>query len=93
MIDYDSKASFKKCRITVFAGKGGVGKTTCAAATALHHAFLGKKTLAISTDATPSLSHIFEIKSGGKLASVKDSLYVNELGVEEGGFLGHLFIG
>jgi len=45
--------------------------------------FPGKKTLAISTDATPSLAHIFEIKSGGKLASVKDPLYVNELGVEE----------
>lgn len=39
--------------ILVFAGKGGVGKTTCSAATALHHALPGKPTLAISTDATP----------------------------------------
>lgn len=83
MTDYDSKAAGKKCSIMVFAGKGGVGKTTCAATTALHYASLGKKTLAVSTDATPSLSHIFEIKSSGKLASVKDSLYVNELGVAE----------
>lgn len=83
MTDYDSKAAGKKCSIMVFAGKGGVGKTTCAATTALHYASLGKKTLAVSTDATPSLSHIFEIKSGGKLADVKDSLYINELGVAE----------
>ena len=83
MTDYDSKAAGKKCSIMVFAGKGGVGKTTCAATTALHYASLGKKTLAVSTDATPSLSHIFEIKSSGKLADVKDSLYVNELGVAE----------
>ena len=83
MTDYDSKAVGKKCHIMVFAGKGGVGKTTCAATTALHYASLGKETLAISTDATPSLFHIFEIKSGGKLASVEDSLHVNELGAEE----------
>jgi arsenite-transporting ATPase len=67
----------------MFAGKGGVGKTTCAAAAALHHASLGELTLAISTDATPSLSHIFEITSDQKPARVKESLYVNELGAEE----------
>jgi cellulose biosynthesis protein BcsQ len=38
----------------MFTGKGGVGKTTCAAATALYHASRGGTTLAISTDATPS---------------------------------------
>jgi len=67
----------------MFTGKGGVGKTTCAAATALHYASLGKQTLAISTDATPSLSHIFEITSNQKPARVIESLYINELGVEE----------
>ena len=72
-----------RCSIIVFAGKGGVGKTTCAAATALHHASLGEKTLAISTDATPSLSHIFEIASDRKPVKVQGSLYINELGVEE----------
>ena len=69
--------------IIMFAGKGGVGKTTCAAAAALHHASSGEPTLAISTDATPSLSHIFEIASDNKPARVKGSLYINELGVEE----------
>jgi len=69
--------------IIMFAGKGGVGKTTCAAAAALHYASSGEPTLAISTDATPSLSHIFEIASDIKPARVKGSLYINELGVEE----------
>jgi len=67
----------------MFAGKGGVGKTTCAAIAALHHAFLGEQTLAISTDATPSLSHIFEIKDGEKPSGAKGLLSINELGLEE----------
>jgi len=67
----------------MFTGKGGVGKTTCAAAAALHYASLGKQTLAISTDATPSLSHIFEMKSKEKPARVQESLYISELGMDE----------
>ena len=67
----------------MFAGKGGVGKTTCAAATALHYASLGEQTLAISTDATPSLSHIFEVTGDRKPARIEGSLYINELGVAE----------
>jgi len=67
----------------MFTGKGGVGKTTCAAAAALHYASSGKKTLVISTDATPSLSHIFEIATTQKPARVNESLYLNELGQTE----------
>ena len=68
--------------ITMFTGKGGVGKTTCAAATALHHA-VSAPTLAISTDATPSLSHIFEIS--GDIKPTGDLPYpdINEVGEEE----------
>ena len=69
--------------ISLFAGKGGVGKTTCAAATALHHASLGERTLVISTDATPSLSHIFETTDKSKPAKIQECLYMNELGLEE----------
>jgi arsenite-transporting ATPase len=69
--------------ITMFTGKGGVGKTTCAAATALHHAASGSPTLTISTDATPSLSHIFETSDDQKPAQVLPSLYINELGEAE----------
>ena len=71
------------CSITMLAGKGGVGKTTCAAATALHHARLGRRTLAVSTDATPSLRHIFEKTDGARPARVQESLFINELGLNE----------
>ena len=67
----------------MFAGKGGVGKTTCAGATALHYASLGEPTLIISTDPTPSLSHIFEISSKQKPVKVLDNLFLAELGLDE----------
>jgi arsenite-transporting ATPase len=66
----------------MFAGKGGVGKTTCSAATALHHAAAGP-TLAISTDATPSLAHIFEVADEQKPAVVLPRLYISEIGERE----------
>jgi len=73
----------KKTHISMVAGKGGVGKTTCAAAAAVHHALGGETTLIISTDPTPSLSHIFEVEDRRKPARVMDRLYLAELGVEE----------
>ncbi len=69
--------------VIMFGGKGGVGKTTCAGAMALHYASLGEKTLIISTDPAPSLSHIFESKSEQKPAKVLENLYLSELGLEE----------
>ena len=63
----------------MFCGKGGVGKTTSAAATALHHAMNGQKTLIISTDFTPSLRDIFEVESPAKPAQVTDNLYLDEI--------------
>ncbi len=53
-----------KQRVVMFGGKGGVGKTTASAATALHYAAAGKRTLIISSDLSPSLSDIFETESG-----------------------------
>jgi len=47
-------------RILLFTGKGGVGKTTVAAATALHTAGLGYKTLVLSTDSAHSLADSLE---------------------------------
>ncbi len=83
MADTNSSVNTYRSKIYMFAGKGGVGKTTCAATTALHHASLGEETLAISTDATPSLSHIFEVSDKKKPTRVQDSLYINELGLDE----------
>ena len=66
-------------KVTMFCGKGGVGKTTSAAATALHYADLGEKTLVISTDFTPSLRDIFELEDHAKPAKVTDNLYLDEI--------------
>jgi arsenite-transporting ATPase len=51
-------------RVIMFGGKGGVGKTTTSATTALHFASRGLRTLIISSDLTPSLSDIFETNIG-----------------------------
>jgi len=75
--------SAREARVHVFLGKGGVGKTTCAAATALHFAERGENTLAISTDPTPSLSHIFELEGRQRERPVMPNLSVTELGLEE----------
>ena len=84
MIDTDDRGGIASKRsVIMFAGKGGVGKTTCAAATALHYASLGKRTLVISTDPTPSLSHIFEIERRHKLTQISESLYLDEIGEEQ----------
>jgi arsenite-transporting ATPase len=51
-------------RVLRVGGKGGVGKTTTSATTALHFAAAGQRTLIISSDLTPSRSDIFETDIG-----------------------------
>ncbi len=55
-----------KKRLIMTAGKGGVGKTTCAAAIAVSLADHGHRTIIISSDPTPSLSDIFETEIGAR---------------------------
>ena len=62
----------EKPRIVMFCGKGGVGKTTAASATALHFARRGMKTLLISTDPTPSLSDILERDVSGSITPIEE---------------------
>lgn len=83
MIDTYSKTDVTKRSVIMFAGKGGVGKTTCAAATALRYASIGEQTLAISTDPTPSLFHIFEVRQGQGLTRISETLSLDEVGVEK----------
>ncbi|MEM1546454.1 MAG: ArsA family ATPase [Candidatus Methanomethylicia archaeon] len=65
-----SYLNIEKPRIVMFCGKGGVGKTTCASATALHFAKKGFKTLLLSTDPTPSLSDILEVNVKGEVTRI-----------------------
>jgi len=58
-------------RLIMIGGKGGVGKTTCASAIAVHFSLQGKKTLIISSDPTPSLSDIFEMEIGDQERAIK----------------------
>jgi arsenite-transporting ATPase len=71
-------------RLIMIGGKGGVGKTTCASAIALHFALEGKKTLIISSDPTPSLSDIFEMEIGDQETPLKNvkNLYGIEVSSE-----------
>ena len=59
-------------RLIMIGGKGGVGKTTCASAIALHFSLKGKKTLIISSDPTPSLSDIFEMQIGHRETPIQN---------------------
>ncbi len=51
-------------RIVLVTGKGGVGKTTVAAATALRAAEAGHRTLVLSTDPAHSLADAFDVALG-----------------------------
>jgi len=67
-------------RLIMIGGKGGVGKTTCASAIALHFSLLGKKTLILSSDPTPSLSDIFEMEIGAEETPIEKAK--NLFGIE-----------
>jgi arsenite-transporting ATPase len=54
-----------------FSGKGGVGKTTMACATAIHHASRGKKTLIVTTDPASNLADVFEQEIGHKITPIQ----------------------
>ena len=62
-----------------FSGKGGVGKTSMAAATALYFSNQGKKTLIISTDPAHSLSDSFKTKIGGDVCELRKKLFAVEI--------------
>ncbi len=69
-------------RIILFTGKGGVGKTTIAAATAIKTSDIGKKTLIISTDPAHSLSDSFGVELMPVPTEIKENLYGMEVNVE-----------
>lgn len=65
-------------RILIFTGKGGVGKTSVAAAHARLSAREGKKTLLFSSDMAHNLSDLFEKKIGREETKIAEYLYALE---------------
>lgn len=68
-------------RIILYLGKGGVGKTTVAAATALRSAQLGRRTLVVSTDIAHSLADSLDRPLQGEPIEVAPNLYAQEINV------------
>ncbi len=66
-------------RILLFTGKGGVGKSTVAAATAALSAEAGHRTLVLSTDAAHSLADAFGVTVGAEPAAVAPHLFVHQV--------------
>lgn len=66
-------------RILIYTGKGGVGKTSVAAATGLKLASSGVKTLVISTDLAHSLADSLEVSLSDKPTLVRENLWAEEL--------------
>ncbi|PIQ28664.1 arsenic-transporting ATPase [bacterium (Candidatus Blackallbacteria) CG17_big_fil_post_rev_8_21_14_2_50_48_46] len=68
-------------RIILYTGKGGVGKTTLSAATALKAAQMGYRTLIISTDPAHSLSDSFDLQLSDEPTSIRENLWGQEINV------------
>ena len=68
-------------RIIICTGKGGVGKTSVAAATALRCAELGHRTCVLSTDAALSLADSLDLPLGPEPQPVADNLWAQEVDV------------
>jgi len=66
-------------RVILFTGKGGVGKTSVAAATALRCAQLGHRTLVMSTDPAHSLGDSFDLQLGPEPHQISENLWAHEV--------------
>ena len=75
-------------RILLFSGKGGVGKTSVAAATGVRLSALGYKTLVMSVDPAHSLGDSFDLEdalfhgSTGDPKSVHENLWIQEVNIQ-----------
>lgn len=66
-------------RVIIYTGKGGVGKTSMAAATACKIAKNGKKVLVMSTDQAHSLGDAFDMKIDKEPIKIAKNLYAMEI--------------
>jgi len=70
-------------RTILYTGKGGVGKTSVAAATARRCAAAGLKTVVLSTDPAHSLSDALEDQLGGEPTEIGENLWGQEVQAQE----------
>jgi arsenite/tail-anchored protein-transporting ATPase len=76
-------------RILLFSGKGGVGKTSIAAATGVHLAAMGKKTLVMSVDPAHSLADSFDFAGAlfhgetSEPVRVSENLFIQEVNINQ----------
>jgi arsenite-transporting ATPase len=68
-------------RIILYLGKGGVGKTTISAATAVRSAASGKRTLVVSTDLAHSLADCFNAPLASEPTKLASNLWAQEVNV------------
>lgn len=66
-------------RILLITGKGGVGKTTVAAATAAHAASRGLRTIVVSTDPAHSLADAFDLPISDDVEAIGPRLHAQQL--------------
>ena len=76
-------------RILLFSGKGGVGKTSLAAATGLQLSKLGYRTLVMSVDPAHSLADAFDLETGlfhgntGDPLAINNNLSIHEVNIQK----------
>src|ERR1019366_3916697 len=76
-------------RILLFSGKGGVGKTSLAAATGLQLSRLGRRTLVMSVDPAHSLADAFDLETTlfhgmtGDPYRIDDNLAIHEVNIQK----------
>ena len=69
--------------LILFTGKGGVGKTTISAATALHHAQENRRTILISSDPAHSTDDTFGISLGSdQVVKISDNFWAKNINSE-----------
>jgi arsenite/tail-anchored protein-transporting ATPase len=68
-------------RLILYLGKGGVGKTTTSAATAVRAAELGHRTLVVSTDVAHSLADVLDTPLGSTPTQLGERLWGQEINV------------
>src|SRR6266545_1315196 len=70
-------------RVVLFTGKGGVGKTTVAAATAVRSAAAGRRTLIMSTDPAHSLADSFDILLTPHAQEIAPNLWAEQIDAQD----------